>query len=191
MEWARSAEGERVPGGAPKDQPGHEPGPESRPESGPESRPESRPEPGYEPGYEPGGDTDSPEAGCGGLVLVCDDTVQIRRLIRLNLEIEGYEVVEAVDGQDGLEILQDLKQPLPDVITVDAIMPRRDGWWMVSSVRADPRLERIPIVMVTASAQDRDREQAELAAVDEFVSKPFDPEELVATIGALVGGHHV
>jgi len=175
MEWARSAEGDRAPGGAPNDHPGHEPGHQ----------------PGHEPGHQAGGNSDSWAAGGGGRVLVCDDTVQIRRLIRLNLEIEGYEVVEAVDGQDGLEILQDPTQPLPDVITVDAIMPRRDGWWMVSSIRADPRLVRIPIVMVTASAQDRDREQAELAAVDEFVSKPFDPEELVATIGALVGGHHV
>ncbi len=175
MEWARSAEVERVPDGAPKDQPGHEPGHHS----------------GHVSGHDLGGDSDSWAGGGGGLVLVCDDTVQIRRLIRLNLEIEGYEVLEAVDGQAGLEILQDPAQPLPDVITVDAIMPRRDGWSMVSSIRADPRLVGIPIVMVTASAQDRDREHAELAAVDEFVSKPFDPEELVATISALVGGHHV
>ena len=121
-------------------------------------------------------------------VLVCDDTEQIRRLIRVNLELEGYEVVEAVDGQAVLEILQDVTLPLPDVITLDVVMPRRDGWWVVAAIRADPRLAHIPIVMVTASAQFHDREQAERATVDEFLAKPFDPEELLAKIEALTGG---
>jgi CheY-like chemotaxis protein len=130
-----------------------------------------------------------PEGDGSGRVLVCDDTEQIRRLIRVNLELEGYEVVEAVDGPEALEILQDLTQPLPDVITVDVVMPRRDGWWMVSMIRADPRLAHIPIVMVTASAQDSDRAQAERADVDDFVAKPFDPEELLTKIEALAGVH--
>src|ERR1035438_621273 len=68
-------------------------------------------------------------------VLVCDDTEQIRRLIRVNLELDGFEVVEAVDGPEALEMLRDLSQPLPDVITLDVVMPRRDGWWMVSTIR--------------------------------------------------------
>jgi CheY-like chemotaxis protein len=124
-----------------------------------------------------------------GRVLVCDDTEQIRRLIRVNLELEGFEVVEAVDGQEALEILHDMSQPLPDVITLDVIMPRRDGWWTVSTIRADPRLAPIPIVMVTASAQAEDRAQAERATVDEFVTKPFDPGDLLTKIAVLaVGG---
>jgi CheY-like chemotaxis protein len=124
-----------------------------------------------------------------GRVLVCDDTEQIRRLIRVNLELDGFEVVEAVDGPEALEMLQDLSQPLPDVITLDVVMPRRDGWWMVSSIRADPRLAHIPIVMVTASAQFHDRMQAERASVNEFLAKPIDPEELVTKIVALAGSH--
>jgi CheY-like chemotaxis protein len=131
--------------------------------------------------------SDEPHAGTGR-VLVCDDTEQIRRLIRVNLELDGYEVVEAVDGVDALEILQDLTRPLPDVITLDVVMPRRDGWWMVSTIRADPRLAHIPIVLVTASAQDSDRAHAQRADVDEFVAKPFDPEELLTKIEALAGG---
>lgn len=130
-----------------------------------------------------------PGARPGGRVLVCDDTEQIRRLIRLNLELDGYEVSEAADGQAALEVLQDRSRPLPDVITLDVVMPRRDGWWVVSAIRADPRLAHIPIVMVTASAQVRDRAQAELATVNEFVAKPFDPEELLTKIAALVGHH--
>src|SRR5450631_342099 len=124
-----------------------------------------------------------------GRVLVCDDTEQIRRLIRVNLELDGFEVVEAVDGPEALKMLQDLSQPLPDVITLDVVMPGRDGWWMVSTIRADPRLAHIPIVMVTASAQCHERVQAERACVNEFLAKPFDPEELVTKIAALAGSH--
>ena len=140
------------------------------------------------PGGEPGARSSARSgAGSGGRVLVCDDTEQIRRLIRVNLELEGYEVVEAVDGVVALDILRDITQPLPDVITVDVVMPRRDGGWMVSAIRADPRLAHIPIIMVTASAQYRDREQAERADVDEFVAKPFDPDDLLTKIDALAG----
>jgi CheY-like chemotaxis protein len=120
-----------------------------------------------------------------GRVLVCDDAREIRALIRINLELEGYEVVEADDGDVALEILQDTTRPLPDVLTLDAIMPRRDGWWVISMIRADPRLEHIPIIMVTASVQLHDRAQAERVAVDGFLAKPFDPDELLALIGAL------
>lgn len=126
-----------------------------------------------------------------GRILVCDDTDQIRQLIRLNLELEGYEVVEARDGEEALDILADCSQPLPNVITVDALMPRRDGWWTVSMIRADPRLAHIPIVMVTASVQTHHRAQAEQAAVDGFVSKPFEPDDLLALIGILAVGGRV
>jgi len=130
-------------------------------------------------------------AGGSGRVLVIDDTEQIRHLIRVNLELEGYEVIEASDGQAALEMLRDTTQPLPDVITVDALMPRRDGWWTVSMIRSDPRLESIPIVMVTASVQPHHRAQAEQAAVDGFVAKPFEPDELLALIGILAVGGRV
>lgn len=132
-----------------------------------------------------------PGGGCFGRILVCDDTAQIRQLIRVNLELEGYEVVEAADGLEALGILEDPAQMLPDVITVDALMPRRDGWWTVSMIRADPRLEHIPIVMVTASVQPHHRAQAEQAAVDAFVAKPFDPDELLAVIAVLAMGGRV
>jgi CheY-like chemotaxis protein len=163
MEWGRSRERDKSPGGS----------------SGNGAKDSSGDEPH---GAQGGG------GGARGRVLVCDDAEQIRRLIRVNLEIEGYEVVEAVDGEEALEILEDMTRPLPDVITVDVIMPRRDGWWMVSAIRSDPRLAHIPIVMVTASAQDQDRAKAERAAVDDFVAKPFDPYDLVTKIGALVSG---
>lgn len=120
-----------------------------------------------------------------GRVLVCEDTSHIRELIRLNLQCEGYEVTEAADGVEALDILRDPELPLPDVITVDALMPRRDGWWTVQMIRSDPRLEHIPIVMVTASVQPHHRTQAEQAQVDAFIAKPFEPDELVAMVAIL------
>ena len=118
-----------------------------------------------------------------GRVLVCDDTEQIRQLIRVNLELEGYTVLEAGDGLEALEILRDPEIPLPDVVTVDALMPRRDGWWTVQMIRADPRLQHLPIVMVTASVQQHHRIQAEQAEVDGFIGKPFELDELLAMVG--------
>ena len=121
----------------------------------------------------------------GGLVYVCDDTEQIRRLIRLNLELEGHEVVEVADGQELLDRLSSTDE-LPHVITLDAQMAPRDGWWAIGRIRANPRLAGIPVVMVTASVQVHDRAQAEGSGLDAFVSKPFDPEELVVLLGRLM-----
>jgi CheY-like chemotaxis protein len=142
-----------------------------------------------EPGSGPTGERGCRRGSERGRILVCDDTEQIRRLIRLNLELEGYEVVEAEDGPAAMAILGDLTQRLPDVITLDVVMPRGDGWWMVSTIRADPRLADIPIVMVTASAQDSDRAHAVRAAVDGFVAKPFDPQELLTRVETLAAAH--
>jgi len=136
---------------------------------------------------DPSGDEQRAPRGGSGRVLVCDDAEQIRRLIRVNLEIEGYEVVEAVDGEEALEILEDMTHPLPDVITVDVVMPRRDGWWMVAAIRSDPRLAHIPIVMVTASAQDQDRAKAERAAVDEFVAEQPSEQPPEAPVWVVAG----
>jgi CheY-like chemotaxis protein len=124
-------------------------------------------------------------------VLVCDDTDSVRTLIAMNLELEGYDVVQAHDGLEALDILSDTSEPLPDVVTVDALMPRRDGWWTVSMIRTDPRLEHLPVVMVTASVQRHHRAQAEQATVDAFIAKPFDPDELVAIVGVLASGGRV
>jgi CheY-like chemotaxis protein len=124
-------------------------------------------------------------------VLVCDDTDSVRALIVMNLELEGYDVLEARDGQEALDLLNDPQATLPDVVTVDALMPRRDGWWTVSMIRSDPRLEHLPVVMVTASVQRHHRAQAEQVSVDAFIAKPFDPDELVAIVGVLASAGRV
>jgi len=119
-------------------------------------------------------------------VLVCDDNDSVRALIVMNLELEGYDVLEARDGQEALDILADTHSRLPDVVTVDALMPRRDGWWTVNMIRIDPRLAHLPVVMVTASVQSHHRAQAEQASVDAFIAKPFDPDRLVELIAGFV-----
>ncbi|SDO65618.1 Response regulator receiver domain-containing protein [Pedococcus dokdonensis] len=121
----------------------------------------------------------------GGLVYVCDDTAQIRRLIRVNLELEGYEVREAGDGEELVAALHDL-ETLPGVITVDAQMTPRDGWWTIAHIRADPRLAHIPVIMVTASVQQHDRAQAQGSGLDAFLAKPFDPDHLLDLVSGFM-----
>ena len=128
----------------------------------------------------------------GGRVIVCDDTEQIRRLIRLNLELEGIEVQEAGDGGALLDLL-DRAETLPCVITLDAQMTPRDGWWAIRRIRRDPRFAHIPVVMVTASVQEHDRVQARASGLDAFIAKPFDPDELVDLLRGFIAdgrAHH-
>ena len=114
-------------------------------------------------------------------VLVVDDTASIRFLIRTNLELAGFEVDEAVDGVDCLEILARL-DVMPDVITVDVMMPRLDGVATVAALRADARTRDIAVVMVSTQGQTADIQRATDAGVDAYVTKPFDPDFLILTV---------
>lgn len=118
-----------------------------------------------------------------GRVLVVDDSDVIRTLISVNLEMEGFEVVTAVDGQDALEKVHDTA---PDVITIDVKMPRLDGFETVAQLRADPRTSHLKVAMVTACAQESDLQRGAAVGVDAYVTKPFDPATLVRTVRDLV-----
>lgn len=124
------------------------------------------------------------ESGSLGRVLVVDDSDVIRHLITVNLELEGFEVIQAYDGQDCLDRVHEVN---PVVITLDAVMPRLDGWRTASRLRQDPQVKHVKIVMVTASTQAADRRRGAEAGVDVFMAKPFDPEELVRTVRELAG----
>lgn len=127
-----------------------------------------------------GADVDGPRLG---RVLVVDDSEVIRSLISVNLEMEGFEVVTAVDGQDALEKIIAVD---PDVMTIDVKMPRLDGFDTVARLRADPRTSGLKVAMVTACAQDSDLERGQAVGVDAYVTKPFDPTTLVRTVRDLV-----
>jgi CheY-like chemotaxis protein len=117
-------------------------------------------------------------------VLVVDDSAVIRDLISVNLELEGFEVVTAVDGQDALE---KICEEIPDVVTIDVVMPRLDGFDTVARLRADPRTSHLKIAMVTACAQESDINRGRRVGVDAYVTKPFDPDTLVRTVRDLIG----
>ena len=114
-------------------------------------------------------------------VLVVDDTASIRFLIRTNMELAGFDVDEAVDGVDCLKFLR-TTDVLPDVITVDVMMPRLDGISTVAAIRADPLIRHIAIVMVTTQGHPADIQRATSAGVDAYLTKPFDPDFLVLTV---------
>jgi CheY-like chemotaxis protein len=118
-------------------------------------------------------------------VLVVDDAPAIRELIAVNLELEGYVVDRAGDGEEALAAIA---RQRPDVITLDVMMPRLDGFATIERLRADPDTARIPVVLVTGRASAPDRARGEQLGVDGFLAKPFEPAELLATIERLTGG---
>jgi DNA-binding response OmpR family regulator len=116
-------------------------------------------------------------------VLVIDDEAPIRLLCRVNLEAEGMKVVEASDGDAGLEAA---RTELPDVILLDVMMPGRNGWEVAEELLADDRTSGIPIVFLTARAEVKDRAKGiDLGGVD-YVTKPFNPVELAPLVLDLV-----
>jgi CheY-like chemotaxis protein len=114
-----------------------------------------------------------------GRVLVVDDDEVIRQLIAVNLQLEGFEVATAVDGQDCLDKVRETN---PDVITLDIMMPRLDGWVTAVRLREDAATRHIKVVMITARAQDHDIQRGHEIGVDAYVTKPFDPAELIRTV---------
>ena len=115
-------------------------------------------------------------------VLVVDDSAAIRTLIVVNLRLEGYDVREAGDGEQALEVVGEWR---PDVITLDVVMPRLDGFGTLERLRADPGTADIPVVLVTARAQAVDQQRGEALGVDAYVTKPFEPAHLVEVVDAL------
>ena len=115
--------------------------------------------------------------------MVDDDDV-IRQLITVNLELEGFEVTTAVDGQDCLDKVKDVN---PAVITLDIMMPKLDGWEAASRLRADPETADIKVVLLSARAQEADLQRGSRLGVDAYLTKPFDPDELISTVRRLAG----
>jgi DNA-binding response OmpR family regulator len=116
-------------------------------------------------------------------VLVIDDEAPIRLLCRVNLEAEQMRVLEAADGDTGL---QTAREERPDVILLDVMMPGRNGWEVAEELLADDRTSGIPIIFLTARAEVKDRAKGiDLGGVD-YVTKPFNPVELAPLVEDLV-----
>ena len=115
-------------------------------------------------------------------VLVVDDDPQVVRLLRVNLELEGYEVVSAGDGNAALEAVAAQK---PDLVVCDVMMPGMDGVEVVRRLRADN--QTVPVVMLSAKAMRSDMRAGLDAGANEYVTKPFDPAELIEVVDRLLG----
>ncbi|MFE7530026.1 response regulator [Kitasatospora sp. NPDC057542] len=121
-------------------------------------------------------------SGVSGRVLVVDDNEAIRQLIRVNLELEGFEVVTAADGAECLEVIRRVQ---PDVVTLDVVMPRLDGLRTAARLRATPDTSGLPIAIVSACTP-ADLDLGETVGVDGYLGKPFDPADLVSLVRRLM-----
>jgi CheY-like chemotaxis protein len=119
-----------------------------------------------------------------GRVLVVDDDEVIRQLIAVNLQLEGFDVYTAVDGKDCLDKVAEIQ---PDVITLDVMMPRLDGWVTATQLRRNPKTAGIRVVLITARAQEDDRDRGQQIGVDAYLTKPFDPAEMIRVVRELAG----
>lgn len=117
-------------------------------------------------------------------VLICDDDPVILRLIEVNLELEGYDVLTAHHGEEAFEIAS---RELPDLVILDIMMPRLDGYQTCQKLKEQSSTEGIPIVFLSAKAQQSDIEKGKSFGVSEYLTKPFDPNDLLDVVERLVG----
>lgn len=120
-------------------------------------------------------------------VLVVDDEADIRELIRLNLELDGHEVILAANGAEGLEYAVGEH---PDVVVLDVMMPEMDGWETLSNMKSspDPVIAHIPVIMLTARADDLDRIRGGIEGAIRYLTKPFSPSELRTEVSDALTG---
>ncbi|MGH2751172.1 MAG: GGDEF domain-containing response regulator [Actinomycetota bacterium] len=113
------------------------------------------------------------------LILVADDDEDIVRFVEVNLRLEGFEVITAPDGEQALQMACDQR---PDLILLDVMMPRLDGFEVCERLRADTRTKHISVIMLTAKSLSADKVVGLTAGADDYIIKPFDPIELVARV---------
>lgn len=116
-------------------------------------------------------------------ILVADDEESLRLLIRTTLESSDTTILEASDGNSALEMA---RQEMPDLIVLDWMMPGRNGLEVARELRADPRTAGLPILMLTAMGQEKDRKEGLAAGVQAFLVKPFSPLELLERVQAVL-----
>lgn len=120
-----------------------------------------------------------------GKVLAVDDDPVIQRLLQVNLEMEGFEVDLA---SDGAEALRRMRADAPDCVLLDVMMPELDGWTVLAEMKQDPALADIPVIFLSARAQDADIERGTGLGASAYITKPFDPIDLVELVEELVAG---
>lgn len=109
-------------------------------------------------------------------LLIADDEEGIRSLVRMTLEADSYEILEARDSDEALALAQEHR---PDLMFLDVMMPGDSGFEICRKLKADPSTAEITIIMLTAQAQERDREEGVAAGADDYFTKPFSPVGLL------------
>ena len=117
-------------------------------------------------------------------ILIVDDEVQLVELVKMRLEAAGYETVSAYDGQEGFD---KAKKEKPDLIILDLMLPKMDGYKVCGLLKNDARYSKIPIIMFTARVQEEDVRLGKDLGAEEYVTKPFDPKILLSKIKELIG----
>ena len=112
-------------------------------------------------------------------ILVVDDETELLKAISILLKTSGYEVVTAQDGQEGLEKAKSLS---PDLIVLDILMPKMDGYEVCRLLKFDEKYKSIPIIMLTAKVQDIDKAMGKKVGADDYIAKPFETQDLIDKI---------
>jgi len=135
---------------------------------------------------------DAPRTSTGGTalarILVVDDDRVIQQLVEVNLELEGYEVVKAGDGEEALTAIESFN---PDLIVLDVMMPRMDGREVCRRIKGNPETQHIPVIFLSARAQDMDVQSGLELGASAYLTKPFDPVDLIETVERVLAGEQV
>jgi two-component system alkaline phosphatase synthesis response regulator PhoP len=117
-------------------------------------------------------------------ILIAEDSSTVRRLVAARLAADGYEVLEAADGDEALALARSAR---PDLIILDKVMPKLDGFEVVRALREDPQTRTVPIVMLTERTSEEDVLGGLRLGVEEYIPKPFSPHELSARVKRTLG----
>jgi two-component system, chemotaxis family, chemotaxis protein CheY len=117
-------------------------------------------------------------------ILAVDDSSSLRQMVAFSLKAAGYAVVEAVDGQDGLE---KAKTTTVDLVLTDQNMPRMDGLSLIKQLRGLPAYQKVPILMLTTESSDEMKQKGRAAGANGWLVKPFDPQRLIEVVKKVIG----
>lgn len=117
-------------------------------------------------------------------ILAVDDSGSLRQMVAFSLKAAGYQVIEAIDGQDGLE---KARNQVVDLVLTDQNMPRMDGLTLIKSLRGLPSYQRVPILMLTTEAGDDMKAKGRAAGANGWLVKPFDPQKLTEVVKKVIG----
>ncbi len=118
-----------------------------------------------------------------GKVLVVDDEEYIQHILNFSFSAEGYQVITANDGEEAIE---KAKSENPDVIVLDIMMPKMDGYEACRRLKSDPKTKSIPVILLTAKGREVDRKLGNEAGADDYMVKPFSPGRLIERVEALI-----